>query len=141
MIVNLQTVAVKARWTISLLDYISFYLHFQYLDFTCAIMQLLNQWNLSKIINLTFFITNNYVEDHRPLFLAVHRVKYWTRKTKFSGSYDKITILAYSYHHFLELSGIKSLKVPSKNFRMIFWKLHITANIGLGSMSYTPNES
>jgi hypothetical protein len=41
----------------------------------------------------------------------------------------------YSYHHVLELSRKFLGKVPSKNFGMIFWKLHIPANIGLRSMS------
>ena len=51
------------------------------------------------------------------------------------------TLQPYSYHQFSELSEKKFRKVLSKNFRMIFWKLHILANIGLRSMFYTSSES
>ena len=37
----------------------------------------------------------------------------------------------YSYHHFLKVSIKTSRKVSSKNYRIIFWTLHISANIGL----------
>ena len=48
-----------------------------------------------------------------------------------------ILLKPYSYHHFSELSRKKSRKVPSKNFRVIFWKfnfftfskIHLKTNI------------
>ena len=38
-------------------------------------------------------------------------------------------------------SSKKSWKSPSKNFRILFWKLYISGNIGLRRTIYTPNES
>ena len=46
----------------------------------------------------------------------------------------------YSYHQILELSEKKFWDVPSKNFGMIFWKLHVPENIGLRSMIHKSNE-
>ena len=42
---------------------------------------------------------------------------------------------------FFETFQKKSWKVPSKKFGMIFWKLHIPANIALRTMIDTSNES
>ena len=47
----------------------------------------------------------------------------------------------YSYHNFTEFSKTIFRKVLSKNFGMIFWKLHIPAKIDLRIVIYTSNES
>ena len=50
-------------------------------------------------------------------------------------------IVRYELHIFFETFQNDFRKVPSKNFRIIFWKLHIPGNICLRCMIYTPNES